>query len=176
MKGNASGLLGGGGSATTVATARESTPRLTAPFPVQLDVVPAPPPLGGERDSTVGRVLLTVEPVHSVYNVIALPSQQKGLPHLAQLFCSVPVSLPVSMSVSLPVSVPASVPVKSSVAGVTFTPLSPVSRVSLLQLDQFQAELHHHPDESAVAYAISGIQEGFRIGFDPSLVSLQSAS
>ena len=80
------------------------------------------------------------------------------------------------MTVSLPVSVPASVPVKSSVAVVSFTPLSPVSKVSPLQLDQFHAELHHHPDESAVAYVISGIQDGFWIGFDPSLVSLNSAS
>ena len=73
-------------------------------------------------------------------------------------------------------SVPASVAVKSSVAGVTFTPLSLVSRVSPLQLDQFQMELHHHPDKSAVAYVISGIRDGFRVGFDPSLVSLKSAS
>ena len=80
------------------------------------------------------------------------------------------------MPVSLSVSVPASVAVRSSVAGVTFTPLSPVSRVSPLQLDHFQMELHHHPDKSAVAYVISGIQDGFRIGFDPSLVSLKSAS
>ena len=112
MKGNASGLLGHAGFATPVATAKESIPRLTAPFPAQLDVVPAPPPLGGERDSTDGRGSLSVVPVHSVYNVIVSPSQQQGLPQLAQLFCSVPVSVPVSMTVSLPVSVPVSVPVK----------------------------------------------------------------
>ena len=161
---------------TSVATAKESIPRLTAPFPAQLDIVPTPPPLGGERDRTDGRGLLSVVPVHSVYNVIASCSQQQGLPQLAQLFCSVPVSVPVSMSVSLPVSVPASVPVKSSVAVVSFTPLSPVSKVSPLQLDQFQAELRNHPDKSAVAYVISGIWDGFRIGFDPALVSLNSAS
>ena len=176
MKGNASGLLGGADSATTVATARESIPRPTAPFPAQLNVVPAPPPLGEGRDSTDGRISLTVEPVHSVYNVFASPSQQQGVPQLAQLFCSVPISVPVSMPVSLPVSVPASVAVKSSAAGVAFTPLSPVSRVSPLQLDHFQMELHHHPDKSAVAYVISGIRDGFRVGFDPSLVSLKSAS
>ena len=132
--------------------------------------------MGGTRDSTDGRGSLSVVPVHSVYNVIASPSQQQGLPQPAQLFCSVPVSVPVSMTVSLPVSVPASVPVKFSVAVVSFTPLSPVSKVSPLQLDQFQAELRHHPDQSAVAYVISGIRDGFRIGFDPSLVSLNSAS
>ena len=132
MKGNVSGLLGGAGFVTSVATAKESIPRLTAPFPAQLDIVPAPPPLGGERDSSDGQRLLSVVPVHSVYNVIASPSQQQGLPQLAQLFCSVPVSVPVSMSVSLPVSIPASVPVKSSIAVVSFTPLSPVSKVSPL--------------------------------------------
>ena len=36
--------LGGAGSATTAALARESIPRPTAPFPAQLDFVPAPPP------------------------------------------------------------------------------------------------------------------------------------
>ena len=53
MKGNASGLLGGAGFTTSVATAKESIPRLTAPFPAQLDVVPAPPPLG-----EIGTVLM----------------------------------------------------------------------------------------------------------------------
>ena len=115
MKGNASGLLGGAGSATTIATVRENIPRLTAPFPAQLDVIPTPPPPGRERNRNDGRGSLSVVPVHNVHNVTGSPSQQKGLPQLAQLFCSVPVSVPVSMPVSLPVSVPASVPVKSSV-------------------------------------------------------------
>ena len=70
MKGNASGLLGHAGFATPVATAKESIPRLTAPFPAQLDVVPAPPPLGGERDSTDGRGLLSVVPVHTVVYIM----------------------------------------------------------------------------------------------------------
>ena len=142
MKGNASGLLGGAGSATTVPTARERIPRLTAPFPTQLDIVPTPLPFGEKGTVLMGKVSLSVVPVHSVYNVIASSSQQKRLPQLVQLFCSVPVSLPVS----LPVSVPASVPVKSSVTVVTFTPLSPVYKVLPLQLDQFHAELCHHPN------------------------------
>ena len=92
--------------------------------------------------------------------MIALPSQPNGLPQLAKLFCTVPVS----------------VPVKLSIAVVSFAPLCPVSKVTPLQLDQFQAELCHHPNTSAVAFVTSGIRDGFRIGFDPSLVSLKSAS
>ena len=136
-------------------------------FPCSVGCRSCSPFLGRERESTDGRGSLSVVPVHSVYNVIALLSQQKGLPQLAELFCSVPVSVPVSMTVSLPVSVPASVPAKSSLTVVTST---------LLQLDQFQADLCHHPDESAAAYVISGIWDSFRIGFEPSLVSLKSAS
>ena len=48
-EGNASGLLGGAGFATSVAIVKESIQRLTAPFPTQLDVVPTPPPLGGRK-------------------------------------------------------------------------------------------------------------------------------
>ena len=65
---------------------------------------------------------------------------------------------------------------KSSVAVVSFAPLSPVSKVTPLQLVQFQAELCHHPNKSAKAFVTSGIRDGFRIGFDPSLVSLKSVS
>ena len=43
--------------------------------------------------------------VHSLNDVIALPSQPNGLPQLAKLFC------PVLVSVSVPVSVSVSVPV-----------------------------------------------------------------
>ena len=136
-------------------------------FPCSVGCRSCSPFLERERESTDGRGSLSVVPVHSVYNVIALPSQQKGFPQLAELFCSVPVSVPLSMTVSLPVSVPASVPAKSSLTVVTFT---------LLQLDQFQAELCHHPDESAAAYVISGIRDSFWIAFEPSLVSLKSAS
>ena len=97
----------------------------------------------------------------------ALPSQLNGLPQLAKLCCPNPVSVPVS--------IPVSISVTPSVTVFTFAPLSPVSKVTLLQLDQFQAELRHHLDESAVADVTSGIRDGFWIGFDPSLVSLKSA-
>jgi len=99
----------------------------------------------------------SVVSVHRLNKLIALPSQQNGLSQLANLFCPVPVSGP------------ASGPVKPSITVVSFALLSPVSKVSPLQLDQFQAELRHHPDKSAVVYVISGIQDGFWIGFNPSV-------
>ena len=58
----------------------------------------------------------------------------------------------------------------------SFSPLAPASQVSPLRLDQFQSELQHHPDQAAVAYVLSGLREGFRIGFEPSMVNLKSAS
>ena len=54
--------------------------------------------------------------------------------------------------------------------------MAPVHSVSPLQLSQFQAELVDHPDQAAVAYVLNGLREGFRIGFEPLSVSLQSAS
>ena len=48
-----------------------------------------------------------------------------------------------------------------SIAGVAVSVcsllLAPVSKVSPLQLDQFQLELQRHPDQAAVTYIISGI-------------------
>jgi len=75
MKGNAGGCLGSAGSVTNAATARESIPRLTTPFPAQLDFVPAPPPLGGEGNSTDGPGTPSVVSVHRLNNFIALSSQ-----------------------------------------------------------------------------------------------------
>jgi len=142
----------------------------TAPSPARLNFVLASPPVGEDGDGSEGLASPSVVSVHSSNHVFALPSQLNGLPQLADLFCSVPVSVPVS------VAVPVSVPVKPSVTVGSFAPLALVSEVSPLQLDQFRAELRLHPNQSAVAYVVSGLQDGFRIGFDPTLVSLQSAS
>jgi len=172
MKGNASGRLGSVGFATSAAIARESIPRPTAPSPALLHFVPAPPPVGEDGDGTEGQATPSIVSVHSSNHVFVLPSQLNGLPQLADLFCSIPVSVPVSV----PVSIPVLVPVKPSVTVASFAPLAPVSEVSPLQLDQFWAELGHHSNESAIAYVVSGLRDGFRIGFDPTLVSLQSAS
>lgn len=96
--------------------------------------------------------------VYSVDSHVTLPGQQFELPCRAKLFRSVPV------------------PVQPIVADGIFSPLASVREVSPLRLDQFQQELRHHPDRSAVAFVISGIQDGFRIGFEASSVSLKSAS
>ena len=98
--------------------------------------------------------------VNSVSNVVPVrPDQQLGLPCSAALFCSNSVSTP---SISVPVR--------------SFSPLAPVHLVSLLQLSQFQAELHDYPDQAAAAYVLDGLREGFHIGFEAVSVSLQSAS
>ena len=54
--------------------------------------------------------------------------------------------------------------------------LAPAPLVTPLRLSQFQAELRDYPDHSAAAYVLTGLREGFGIGFDASSVSLQSAS
>ena len=172
IKENASGRSGGVGFATSAAIARESIPRSAAYSPALLNFVLAPPPVGEDGDGSEGLATCSVVSLHSSNHVFALPCQLNGLPQLADLFCSVPVSVPVSVSVAVPVSVP----VKPSVTVASFAPLAPVSEVSPLQLDQFWAELGHHSNESAIAYVVSGLRDGFRIGFDPTLVSLQSAS
>ena len=135
-----------------------TTPGSTAPSLSLPDVIRVPPPQVGVGDGTDGRVVPCDALVYSVYSPVALPCPQNELPRVAKLFCSVPV------------------PVQPSVTDVIFSPLAAVAEVSPLRLDQFQLELRLHPDRSAVAYVISGIQEGFRIGFEASSVSLKSVS
>ena len=131
-----------------------TTPRSTAPSLSLPDVARVPPPQVGVGDGTDGREAPCDALVYSVYSPVALPRPQNELPHVAKLFCSVPV------------------PVQPSVTDVIFSPLAPFAEVSPLHLDLFQLELGLHPDRSAVAYVISGIREGFRIGFEASSVSL----
>ena len=56
------------------------------------------------------------------------------------------------------------------------SPLISVDRVSPLVLSKFRAELVNHPDRSAVAYVLSGVQFGFQVGFAAPSGSLKSAS
>ena len=141
---------------TGAATAKGSMLQFTALPPTPPDFDLALPPRVGKGDVFDGRVAPSDDSVHSVNNLAALPRQQKELPCVAKLLCSVPVQPYSSVN--------------------SFSPLAPVSKVSPLQLDQFQLELRYHPDRYAVNYVISGIREGFRIGFVASSVSLKSAS
>ena len=63
-----------------------------------------------------------------------------------------------------------------SVPARRFAPLAPVHVVSPLQLSRFQAKSQDHLDQTAVAYVLSGLKEGFHIGFQPSSVALPLAS
>lgn len=47
--------MGGAGSTTIAATARKSIPRLTVPFPTQLDLVSVPPLLGERGTVLTGK-------------------------------------------------------------------------------------------------------------------------
>ena len=62
-----------------------------------------------------------------------------------------------------------------SFAGFNVAPLSPVHRVSSLQLAAFQQELAHHLDCAKVQYVLDGIAHGFSSGFDPSRAALRSS-
>ena len=99
--------------------------------------------------------------VHSVNSFVASSGGQRDLRSSVKPSCSVTV----------PVSIPS-----VAVSVHSFSPLAPASQVSPLRLDQFQTELQHHPDQAAVAYVLSGLREGFRIGFESSMVNLKSAS
>ena len=54
--------------------------------------------------------------------------------------------------------------------------LVPPFRVTPTDADKLQWELCFHPDQGKVDFVISGITSGFRIGFDPLMVSLRSAT
>ena len=58
----------------------------------------------------------------------------------------------------------------------TFQGLVPPSRVTPIDAHKLWSELCLHPDQVKVDYVISGLTNGFRLGFDPSAVSLQSAA
>ena len=63
-----------------------------------------------------------------------------------------------------------------SVAAWTKSPLRPPFQISSINADKLQAELVDHPHRSRVAFVISGLRHGFRLGFNPHLVTLNSSS
>lgn len=82
----------------------------------------------------------------------------------------------VSLTSSRPQGLPAQTPLSSTcVVANTFQDLVPPSRVNPTDAHKL-CELFFYPDEVKVDYVISGLTNGFRLGFDPSAVSLQSAA
>ena len=161
---DAGGLLGNAATAMFVIHAMGTTRGLTAHFSPSGGLAPAPPPpppqlslkKGGGSEEEHLRQLL----VNSVHSIVPVdPDQEPGC-----LSSQAMVGLRSGGSPS------GSVPVR------LYSPLAPVSLVTPLQLSQFQAELRDYPDHSAAAYVLTGLRDGFRIGFDASSVSLLSAS
>jgi len=57
-----------------------------------------------------------------------------------------------------------------------FSPLHPPAMVSPIRVDRLELELLGHPDQAKVAYVISGLRNGFHLGFHSSSISLKSAT
>ena len=107
-----------------------------------------------------GSSSLTSSCVHSVNSLVPVScDQQRGLCCLVAGFSSHSTG---SSSSSVPVAL--------------FSPLGPVHFVSPLQFSHFQAELCDYPYQTAAAYVLTGLLEGFHIGFETSSVILRSAS
>ena len=83
----------------------------------------------------------------------------------------------VSLASSRPQGLPAQTPLSSTcLVANTFQDLVPPSRVTPIDAHKLWRERCFHPDQVKVDYVISGLTNGFRLGFDPSAVSLQSAA
>ena len=81
--------------------------KVDCPFPSSIDLLSHSPSAGGEGLGTDWPQASSDAFVHSVNNLVALPSRQHDLPYVPQSVCSVPV------------------PVISGVPVYTFSPLSP---------------------------------------------------
>ena len=57
-----------------------------------------------------------------------------------------------------------------------FSPLHLPAMVSPIRVDRLELELCGHPDQAKVAYVISGLRNGFHLGFHSSSISLKSAT
>ena len=154
--GSAAGPLVGANIDTAAVTVRVNTTRSIVHFPTPLAHDPNLLNPGEEGDGTGWAVMPGEACVHSVNSFVASSGGQRDLRSSVKSSCSV--------------TVPVSIPIHS------FLPLASPSQVSPLRLDQCQTELQHHPDQAAVAYVLSGLREGFRIGFQSSMVNLKSAS
>lgn len=103
-------------------------------------------------------------------------------------YCSNPdVLFPVNVTVisSLIETEPygSSVPVNSGFPGQVTSPHSPFIKdnphqdlVTPINVDKLWQELHHHPNQAQVSYVMSGLSNGFNLGFNQASVSLKSVS
>jgi len=87
----------------------------------------------------------------STFALTGVDSQQKiGLPRISCSFndsCSSALALPLHQT------------------------LLPSYKVSPLRVEKLNKEMLTHPDQSFVTYVLGGLQNGFRVGFDPASVS-----
>ena len=64
----------------------------------------------------------------------------------------------------------------SSLALSLHQPLLPPYKVSPIRVEKLSQEVLTHPDQSFVTYVLDGLQNGFRVGFNPASVSLKSST
>ena len=159
---DAGGLLGNAATVMFVVHVMGTTTGLLAHFspPGRLAPGPPPPPLPPQRRGGSEEEHLPQFSVYSVHCILPVEPDQEPCCLCSQV--TVGLHLGGSPSDSVPVRL--------------FSLLAPVCLVTPLQLSQFQAEVRGYPDQSAAAYVLTGLREGFHIGFDTSSVSLQSAS
>ena len=148
-----------------------NTPLPSAPFqPTRGLSAPGPSIHLGENAVGVNnKVALQVAApscVNSVSSSLTVPcstlaftgvdSQQKiGLPRIS---CSFNSSCSSALALSLPQL------------------LLPPYKVSPIRVEKIHQEVLTHPDQSFVTYVLDGLQNGFRVGFNPASVSLKSAT
>ena len=160
-------------------------------------------PVRGVKDSTPVSIVPFIlhSPVSSAHGQLPLPGVnasgvsssktacQRNFVNIVNAPCSVLPS-----NVMFPMSVNA-VPVTQDLSGTTpqmsvqfpcsdfssFTgslqrDLVPPSRVTPIKAEKLRRELCSHPDQAQVDFVISGLSQGFHLGFNSLAVSLQSAS
>lgn len=167
------------GSVTAVKSVKESILVSTAPFGPQHCLLSAhgPQALHGANVRGVETMIrLSTSPVNNVNSV-----QFSRSVSVSRSLFPVPVTVVaspalVSLTSSRPQGLPAQTPLSSTcVVANTFQDLVPPSRVTPSDAHKL-CELCFLPDQVKVDYVISGLTNGFRLDFDPSAVSLQSAS
>ena len=156
----------------------KSIPVLTTPFGPQRRMLSphGSPPL--HKSNTRGVETMHRTPTTLVNNVNSVQLCRSFSPSNG-LFL-VPVNVVVSSAHVTPASkgVPGQTPLSSMclVASTFQQDLVLPSKVTPIDAQKLWHELCFHLDQAKVDYVITGLMSGFRLGFDPSAVSLQSAA